>query len=717
VIHPRLNRSATRALVVCWPFLSIPRLWYFARAGLPDGAAALSSVALPVAVGLLRDGLAVTALLLPVQLAGRLRLAARLRDSLAGLPGAALTLALASLLAGLMIDVEFLRYFGFHSTVTHLSLAAEWERISSSVAYYLDPAAILVSFCLVPAGYVWTCGRPRLAVLERFAAAPAGLLASAALLGLGAAAGRVPIHSPLTANLAENYMIAFLADALSAGPLAGVRDAAAADVLAETPLPHPGLPTPTWRHFDPERPLVQATEHQLCRLGELRGEACERDEDGDGQAVLADCNDRAPSVHPGARDVPRNGVDEDCSGLDADPPNVVFIHWEGARAVNVGSLGYHIPATPRFDALTRDGVLFSNAYVNGTQTRWSLISVYCSSLDRFSNQWIFRHHPDVELLCWPEVLRRLGYETIYVHGGMIGFAGMLPRLGPWFLRRYDRSNDPIRRMRRFNWGATDRDVLDFTWRLLEERDDPRPFYLTVATLAVHHPFGVPEPRFAVDHGDPRNQIANVIRYSDDALGAFLERLLADPRFENTLVIVAADHGINWFSPHPEREQNVLWEDLVWVPLALLGRGWNQTPGVIDEVRQLADVGPTILDRLGVEIPNPFIGQSLLRRFGEREARAFFATANGGHSAGVRVGPLKFFVHLATGTRRLFDLAADRREEHDLSDDPRWRPRMRELERLALARWRANERLILENRIWSERYWLGPDGPPEPGAAP
>jgi hypothetical protein len=46
------------------------------------------------------------------------------------------------------------------------------------------------------------------------------------------------------------------------------------------------------------------------------------DRDGDGAVNASDCRPDDPKIHPGAVDVPRNGVDEDCSGKDAAYPRV-----------------------------------------------------------------------------------------------------------------------------------------------------------------------------------------------------------------------------------------------------------------------------------------------------------------------------------------------------------------------------------------------------------
>ncbi len=701
------------ALLWFWLFAALPRIAAFLGAGEFDGRGMITALAL----GFLRDGLPVGLALGVLWLWRRATSRATARSFEKGsLAGTAVAVILALTLAALFADSRFFRYFGFHSNLDHLRLLGDWQAVSPSITHYLTHPAIWLALLLIPVSYLALVRGLPLSGLCRWLEKPRGLsLILLALLG-GWLAGKVPVADPATRNLAENWFLAAAGAALAPAQrtfaLEGEVDLPA--LLSTQPLPRNGITETAWLYPDPDLPLIKATEHQLCRLGktvagEPSAERCARDEDGDGYPLATDCNDRMASIHPQATDLPRNGIDEDCSGLDAEPPSFLFIHWEGARAVNIGSLGYDYPSSPRFDALARRGVLFRNGYANGTTTRSSLISVYASLLPRLSTRWIFAHHPELNLLGFPDLLRQAGYHTIYVHGGYIALGDKLPRLSRWFESRFDRSTPAIAELPVSGWGLADTEFFDLAWKVLEALPDERPFFMTLATLSLHHPFELPDGAVALrDPADPKHQISNLIHYSDGALGLFLDKLFADPRYRDVAVVIWADHGVDWYAPHPQHEQNLLWEDLVWVPIALLGDRWGQPPGPVDEVRQLADLGPTVLDLAGIEAPNPFVGHSLLRRFPpERPPAAFFATANGGASVGLRQGDDKYFVLLDGELERYFNLATDRAEEHNLAADPANRPRLDGYRQRLEAVYGENERLILENRVWSDEYRLPP----------
>ena len=109
-------------------------------------------------------------------------------------------------------------------------------------------------------------------------------------------------------------------------------------------------------------------------------------------------------------------------------------------------------------------------------------------------------------------------------------------------------------------------------------------------------------------------------YTDRALAALLDRLRAEGVYDEAVIVVVADHGVSFQAGQPRRnatEENLV--DLAFVPLFVKEPG--QTSGRVDDsfVRTV-DVVPTIADLLGVELPWPVDGRSLVGAEGPRDGR-------------------------------------------------------------------------------------------------
>ena len=117
-----------------------------------------------------------------------------------------------------------------------------------------------------------------------------------------------------------------------------------------------------------------------------------------------------------------------------------------------------------------------------------------------------------------------------------------------------------------------------------------------------------------------------VGYTDLALGRVLDRLDEAGLYDESLVVVVADHGVS-FRPNGERRRvepgNI--EEIAFVPLFVKPPG--QTDGkIVDASARTIDIVPTIADVLGIDVPWELDGRSLL--VGDGEGDVAVATSAG-----------------------------------------------------------------------------------------
>lgn len=101
-----------------------------------------------------------------------------------------------------------------------------------------------------------------------------------------------------------------------------------------------------------------------------------------------------------------------------------------------------------------------------------------------------------------------------------------------------------------------------------------------------------------------------IVYLDRRIGELREHVEAADEFEDTVFVVTSDHGENIGDHGMLDHQYCLYDTLLHVPLVVHGEGFEEGP--VDDLVQLTDLAPTLLDAAGVGAPEMragFQGQS------------------------------------------------------------------------------------------------------------
>jgi hypothetical protein len=338
------------------------------------------------------------------------------------------------------------------------------------------------------------------------------------------------------------------------------------------------------------------------------------DLDGDGYSPIAgggDCNDFNAAVHPFAHDVPGNGVDEDCDGVDALPPgpgggsprygvpnavattslrasarrkNVLVILEDALRFDRVD--GARAASFPRLAALWQDGIAFTRALAPASRTPIALPVI----LDG--------REP-------PQQGSRL-FRAAAAAGVRAAFASVDVVLSELCLgQRFEGAADLIGISTsgdRDSWGGG---IRVFTGQRITQaalgwldatdaRDRSAPWLLWAHYFSAHQWDRIDAVSSIADLGDRYDA---ALADDDRAIGALLDGLRARGLADDTIVVLLADHGESLGDRGWRTHGSYLYPELIHVPLSI------RIPGVaprrIATAVPTAALTPTLLDLLSI----------------------------------------------------------------------------------------------------------------------
>lgn len=275
---------------------------------------------------------------------------------------------------------------------------------------------------------------------------------------------------------------------------------------------------------------------------------------------------------------------------DRQLPNVILILWESftEKALHIKINGK--PVAPRFEELKKEGIYFSNCYSNGDRTNKGLSSVISGYPALPRNSIINYPQKLPKLSGIGKIFSAAGYDNRFYYGGEPEFANIKGYILDQQFGTLVTKDDFRKKDQNSKWGAHDDVVMR---RILSDSASFRiPFFISFLTLTSHEPFETPVP--VVFPGKSfSTRLLNTIHYTDSCLYAMIQEMKKSSWWENTIVIIVADHG------HYEPSTGKRADDYR-IPLLWLGGALNRKGEVIDKTVNQLDITKTLLAQLGMD---------------------------------------------------------------------------------------------------------------------
>ncbi|HEY6725639.1 MAG TPA: sulfatase [Polyangiaceae bacterium] len=393
-----------------------------------------------------------------------------------------------------------------------------------------------------------------------------------------------------------------------------------------------------------------------------------------------------------------------------DRYNVLLLLVDSMRA-DMPWAGYPRAIAPNLTALEKESVSYTRGYSVSSYTAKSVAAVlsgkYPSTL--FRSAPFFTRYPDSNLFL-AELLQAGGVYTASAH------AHMYMRRGVGFDQGFDKWElvEGITFDNKTDNHVTSQKLTPLAIELLEAKPADSPFFMYLHYMDPHDVYVKHE---AADFGPKlRDRYDSEMFYTDLWIGKLLEYMKSKPWWDETVVIVSADHGEAFGEHDMHRHAFELWNVLTQVPL------FFRIPGVaarrIDTPRSHVDIAPTVLELMNNQAPNDFMGVSLVSelRGGEPKPRPVLlelpADTNNPERRAIISGDYKLLVFESGWRTDLYNLKEDPGETKNLAKEQP--EKLAELKREFDAEWAKYQRIkpFGGNQLRGGGTATGPMKPPD-----
>lgn len=297
--------------------------------------------------------------------------------------------------------------------------------------------------------------------------------------------------------------------------------------------------------------------------------------------------------------------------------NVILVSVESLGAEFIGAWGDPRGLTPRIDQLARESLTFGKVYATGNRTVRGLEALSLA-IPPTPGQSIVKRPNNGQLFTLGDIFENKNYDQFFIYGGYGYFDNMAEFFSNNDYRVVDRTVIPRDKIHYENiWGVADEDLFDLAIdeidASLAKSNGQQPVFAHIMTTSNHRPYTYPAGRIDIPSGTGRD---GAVKYTDWAIGHFIDQARKKPWFADTLFVITADHGAS------ARGTGDIPVDRYLIPVIFYSPAHIKAERVERLMSQI-DIPPTLLGRMNFSYETKFFGQDIFR-LPPGEERAFVA---------------------------------------------------------------------------------------------
>jgi len=276
-------------------------------------------------------------------------------------------------------------------------------------------------------------------------------------------------------------------------------------------------------------------------------------------------------------------------------PNFIVVFLESHRYVDVKQ------SSPFLCSLMNAGLNFSRMHVSGVPTTGGMLSAH-TGMPTHSTKAQATDLPFINAPSFAFYLRNAGWRADF-------FSAADPawdNLGVWMAKWYDTQNYSRER-------EDDSLFWDYASTYVKDSlaNSDKPFLATFITRSNHYPFNFATNMPSEEKKKPiQERMIYTMNYADRQLARFVNSIQNEPWFENTYLIISADHGFPLGENGVATISSGAYYSTTHIPFIIAGKNIPQKTDSTSTSQ--IDIAPTILDLAGIDESNPFMGFSLLK---------------------------------------------------------------------------------------------------------